>query len=231
MALNLKSPWVIGGAVVGVVVLLVIMRGSSASSGASAASLAAADASNVQLAGLSADLQLNADNANAAITLANIKTGGAITAGVLSLVNNFGNNETALQAQRNQITGAIVTTQQNNDALLTLAPEMARISADSQQALATTAAGEAVNLASISSDTYKTVAPQLAQISSANQQALATITGNTAQAIAGINASAATTIAGINQSGATNRQLASSGGGILNGIGGLVSGISSIFGG
>lgn len=206
MAINWKSPWVIGGIGLGVVALLLISR-SAGSGSATGASIVAADQTNAQLAGLSTSLQqaqiaantqlgITNANDNAAMAIAADQAQGGVIAGLFSFIGNSSAQSTALNAKNTEVSGSIANQAITTNATLTLAPQLASIQEQGQLAVT-----------SMNDQTTMAVAPQLATIAASNQQALASITGNTA-----------TTIAGINADAKVNSQLAASGGSIISSV-------------
>jgi hypothetical protein len=218
MAIDFKSPWVWGIAG-GAVLLLVLMRGSGNSAGGGVASQNVATSGDVQLATLATQNQINTTNQGAQLSAVDAQAGTSIFAAFLSFLNNNNSNNTALAAQQAQISGGITADAMNNQATLTLLPELANIKAANDQALASTAGGTAISLANINASAWTSTAPELATISGNTMTQLATISGNTAATVAGINAGTAATISGNNTSAATNNQLIASGGNLLGGSG------------
>lgn len=218
MAINWKSPWVIGGIGVAFVLILVASKGRGGNSD-TATSLVAADQTNAQLAQLSTGLQgaqlgfnnqlaITDSNNGAAMAIAADQAGYGITAALFSLLTNGGNNETALAATSAQTTADITKSAITANATLQLAPELATIQASSNQALA-----------KIGADTQLRLYPLVAQ----NQQMLTWLSGNTSIGLASLNtqaveaqAMAGENIAGTYADAAVNKQLIATGGQIVS---------------
>lgn len=221
MAINWKSPWVIGGIALGGVLLIVAMRGSGGGNSDTATSLVAADQTNATLAGLSTaqgtTLGVTAMNDNAAQAISANQTQGGIVAAMLSYLTNGNNNATALQMSTAQTENDIAKTAITTDATLQLAPQLASIQASSNQALATT------------NDNFQLqLYPMVAQ----NQQMLTYLSGNAAINIEGIKgneiavqAASQANIASTLADAAVTKQLISTGGSIITGaMGGGIGG-------
>lgn len=218
MAINWKSPWVIGGIGVGLVLLLVASRGGGGGSDTGTTAVAA-NQTNAQLAQLSTGLQgaqlgfnnqlaITQSNNGAAMALAADQANYGITAALFSLISNGANNQTQLSNTSAQITGDITKSAITANATLQLAPELANIQASSNQALA-----------KINEDQTLRLYPLVAQ----NQQMLTWLAGNTAISQASLNtqaveaqAMANESIAGTYADAAVTKQLISTGGQIVS---------------
>lgn len=200
----LKNPYVLAGGAALLVLLIVSRSHASASAATTSPDLASqqlATTADVQLASIQAATQQEQDKTNAALAVAQTNASTALTS------NLFGGIL------------SMVTNSNNNQA---------QLSAQSAQI----AGGIANNAQTLAAQ--KTLLPQLAQISASVAVPLAQVQTAGAVQIAGINASSAANIANINASSALNRQLVSSGASVVNssagGLGGLLSGVSSLFG-
>jgi hypothetical protein len=160
---NWKSPYVIGGAGLLVVLLLVVASHGSAPSdngaGAAIASQGLATNANVQLAGLETSLQATEDQIAGSVAIANAQQDTATFGLALGFLNNLDNNNLA----RTQTDAAVRVNTDNNATYRMVAPELATISANNQQALATISANEATSIAGINASAATTIAGEKTQ--------------------------------------------------------------------
>lgn len=152
---HLKSPWVIGGGAL-LVVLLVMGKsgtGTNGSNGAlGVASQGVATSANVQLAGLSSEVSMERDQTSASRDVATL----GLALGYLNHIddNNVvrASTQAAVDMKHDENSTLIRLTSGNNETFVKIAPQLAQISASNSQALAGIASSEAQAIASINAN-------------------------------------------------------------------------------
>lgn len=214
MAINWKSPYVIGGLGIGAVILFIAVAKGGGSGSGSVQSLQAADSVNTQLAGLATSSNINLTNQNAAIAMTSIQSDtalkGGLMASVFSFMTNGTNNQTALAAKAMDVNSGIVTNGQNNALTMALLPKLQSMKNANDQALA-----------GIDLSKTEFLAPYVLEGMRVNQDTQMGLARTNLEAVTGvakINANAATSIA----STKADAQMVSSG---MQMVGSIVGGI------
>jgi hypothetical protein len=224
MAINFKSPYVIGGVVIAAVaVVYLASRGGVASSGgsATATSLVAADSVNAQLAALSTSLQATQIGANVQTHIADLQAGSNITGAVLSFGSHANDMLVAQAMQSATINGNVTNHAMTDAATLALLPKLAQIDAANSQALTNITTGAQVDIATKQLSAAEFIAPINADVT----KTLANIAGSTAVNITTLQTQAAKDIASTNADAAVNKQLIATGGQVVSSLAGGVFGL------
>ena len=218
----LKSPWVWGAA--GLLLLLLVMRsggGGNSRGGSPVQSQGLADSANVQLAGLSTQLQATQDHENAALAVGSQLAFGQIFASLTSFMSNLANANAAVALSANQVNGDIAKSYLTTHAMMTIGPQIA-------------AMNQGPNNVNANANIIKAqFTPQIAQIDANAAISIAQTNAVAMASIAQSRGQAANTSAlggVLNGAGNLVGSIAGGGGG-GGGFGSLISGIGSLFGG